>query len=318
MTSGAADIQRLVAVCRPLRYKTGVFAATLVVVPFSAQAQVALSVLHNFAAAVNGDQSVAPLLLDTTGPSGALRGAYGTAAGAGLHGDGTVFKLTPPDSGNVGWKDEVLWGFTSGTDGAAPESGLVAQTGRITMTTPLYGTATAGGSGNGTVFRLTGTALTTIWTFTGGSDGAFPGGLILSSGNDGALYVYSDFQSGTAGCGSVIELLPPKNGQSAWSETTIWTFTGSDGCQPSGLITDASGVLFGSTIEGGKSNYGTIFKLTPPANGQSAWTEQTIWSFSGGNDGYYAAGLIAGSDGVLYGTTSQGGGTARSQAQPSS
>ena len=179
--------------------------------------------------------------------------------------------------------------------------------------TTLYGTTTGYG---GTVFRLTGRTVTTLWTFTGGSDGSYPysGGVIV--GKDGALYgttQYGALDADIGGCGAVYRLTPPGADQTAWTETTLWEFTnGSDGCNPNGLIADASGALYGTAEYGGSMNCtygcGTVFKLIPPAEGQTAWTEQTLYNFLGGSDGGFPGGtLTAGRKGALYGTTTAGG-----------
>ena len=81
-----------------------------------------------------------------------------------------------------------------------------------------------------------------------------------------------------------------------------------DGVNPSGtLIFDASGNLHGVTLVGGASGGGTVFKLTPTANGP--WAETIVHQFGkGGVDGDNPnAGLIFGTSGDLFGTTGQGG-----------
>jgi uncharacterized repeat protein (TIGR03803 family) len=60
------------------------------------------------------------------------------------------------------------------------------------------------------------------------------------------------------------------------------------------LIADKEGTLYGTTHLGGIGDYGTVFKLTPPAKGQTVWTETVLYSFKGGSDGQEPeAGLIA-------------------------
>src|ERR1017187_3297435 len=82
---------------------------------------------------------------------------------------------------------------------------------------------------------------------------------------------------------------------------------GIDGENPyAGLIFDAAGNLYGTTSDGGTSNSGTLFELTPAAGG--TWTEKVLHSFSGGADGTHPyAGLIFDAAGNLYGTTDLGG-----------
>lgn len=98
-------------------------------------------------------------------------------------------------------------------------------------------------------------------------------------------------------------------------QTTIYTFKGkTDGGQPSsGLIADAAGNLYGTTIAGGsctltQKGCGTVFELSPSSSG--TWTETVLHTFAGGVDGWYAAtGLVFDSSGNLYGATSGGGGS---------
>ena len=77
-----------------------------------------------------------------------------------------------------------------------------------------------------------------------------------------------------------------------------------------GLIADEEGALYGTTGNGG-INFGTVFKLTPPANGQTTWTETVLYRFcsqpSCSDGGLPLAGLIFDKEGVLYGTTFGGG-----------
>jgi uncharacterized repeat protein (TIGR03803 family) len=84
----------------------------------------------------------------------------------------------------------------------------------------------------------------------------------------------------------------------------IYSFTGGlDGALPYGrLARDRIGNLYGTTLNGGTYDYGTVFQLTP--NG----TETVLHSFAGGVDGQYPyAGLVRDRQGHLYGTTISGG-----------
>jgi len=106
------------------------------------------------------------------------------------------------------------------------------------------------------------------------------------------------------GCGLALALLIPVGGAHAKSrETVLYSFTGeADGGNPfAGLIEDKSGNLYGTTVEGGADNDGTVFELA--ADG----TETALWSFTGADGSYPEGGLIMGKKGKLYGTTSSGG-----------
>jgi len=98
------------------------------------------------------------------------------------------------------------------------------------------------------------------------------------------------------------------------SEELIYTFKGgSDGANPGGaLVADAKGALYGTTLNGGSfPNYGTVFKLTPPASSGGQWTENVLYRFKGGVDGWQPNGsLIFDKQGALYGATGNGGGKA--------
>ena len=73
----------------------------------------------------------------------------------------------------------------------------------------------------------------------------------------------------------------------AQTETVLYSFGGypTDGAGPSsGLISDASGNLYGTTMAGGTSNYGcgTVFELVKTSTG---YTETVLYSFTCMPDG---------------------------------
>ncbi len=138
----------------------------------------------------------------------------------------------------------------------------------------------------------------------GGSNGADPQGNLIF---DGAGNLYgTTFYGGDKmcsygeGCGTVIELTP--NGDGKWSEKVLYNFGGGGYGPYAGLIFDAAGNLYGTTLEGGDYDGGTVFELSPDGNGK--WTEKVLHSFGSGNDGANpSAGLIFDAAGNLYGTT---------------
>jgi uncharacterized repeat protein (TIGR03803 family) len=183
----------------------------------------------------------------------------------------------------------------------------------------LYGTAYYGGNSNcirgcGTVFELT--EANGKWKQkvlhhfeNNGKDGYYPvASLIFDAA--GNLYGTTS-QGGAYQVGTIFELMPENDGK--WNEKILHSFvsTSADGWIPdAALAFDAAGNLFGTTNFGGAyQDYGTVFKLTPGANGH--WSEKVLHSFDfNGTDGYNPlAGLVLDSSGNLYGTTDTGGTT---------
>jgi hypothetical protein len=131
-----------------------------------------------------------------------------------------------------------------------------------------------------------------------------PGGPLLldSSGN---LYGTTAY-GGLLSEGVVYELVPDATGE--WALKSLHTFGQHlDGAAPNGgLIFDAAGSIYGTTSVGGTYSTGTVFQLIPQSNGH--WTEKLLHQFGNATDGQYpSGGVIFGTDGNLYGTTSYGG-----------
>jgi uncharacterized repeat protein (TIGR03803 family) len=103
-----------------------------------------------------------------------------------------------------------------------------------------------------------------------------------------------------------------------WKEKVLYSFQGgaNDGFVPAGgVVFDKQGNLYGATTGGGPascapigSECGTVFQLSPGANGK--WTETVIYRFQGegSQDGSVPnGGLIIDAAGNLYGVTAYGG-----------
>jgi uncharacterized repeat protein (TIGR03803 family) len=99
-----------------------------------------------------------------------------------------------------------------------------------------------------------------------------------------------------------------------WKETVLHDFGsfGTDGVKPpfGALFVDSSGNVYGTTDGGGKYRdqcpCGTVYKLTPGANGK--WKETILHSFKQGPGGAApSAGVVMDKTGNLYGVTGAGG-----------
>jgi uncharacterized repeat protein (TIGR03803 family) len=214
---------------------------------------------------------------------------YGTTGAGGTSDDGTVFKITPSGT------ETVLHAFAkTGSDGQTPYAGLIQGSDGN-----LYGTTYFGGAhAFGTVFKVTPSGTETVlYSFAGGSDGEHPYAGVIQ-GSDGNFYG-TTYQGGAGGFGTVFKLTP------SGTETVLYSFAGAsgDGAYPeAGVIQGSDGNLYGSTLQGGASGLGIVFKLT--TNG----TETILHAFAGASDGANpTANLVQGSDGNLYGSTSAGG-----------
>jgi uncharacterized repeat protein (TIGR03803 family) len=211
----------------------------------------------------------------------------------------------------------VLHNFTGGNDGAQPVAGLT-----IDQAGNFYGSASAGGAGYGTVFKLThkgsGWTFGPLYSFGGGNDGAGPVARMVL-GSNGTLYGSTASGGGGScskiyeysGCGMIFNLRPAaaacKTALCPWSETVLYRFAGErDGAYPIGeLAFDPSGNIYGTTFDYLQfGSEGTVFELTPSGGG---WIKGTVHSFSGSDGEYPTAGVIFDQNGYLYGTTYYGG-----------
>jgi uncharacterized repeat protein (TIGR03803 family) len=184
----------------------------------------------------------------------------------------------------------TLHHFSGASDGAFPYAGLTE--GRDH---DLYGTAVGGGSEfDGVIFRMPlGGSVTTIYNFSNSPAGALPyGGLILGTNGD---FYGTSAEGGNNGYGTTFSVTP-----NSVAVKYLYSFEDSyDGAEPvADLVQGSDGEFYGTALEGGSNDYGSVFKMT--ANG----TVTDLYGFTGGNDGGYPyAGVIQGSDGKLYGAT---------------
>jgi hypothetical protein len=214
----------------------------------------------------------------------------------------------------------TLYSFQGGSDGQAPFVSAMDSGGVLYGATSQGGTGSACHGGCGTVFSLNPPSSaggawtkTVLYSFSGGSDGQPTSGLLLRSGPGGQPVLYGATGSGGASnAGTVYSLTPPSISGGPWIKTVLYGFKGSpDGANPIGIAMDAAGVLFGTARSGGEGSAcaggcGALFSLIPATSPTGTWTEQVLYSFTGGNNGF-GPGAIAIDGGVLYGATTWGG-----------
>ena len=206
--------------------------------------------------------------------SGAL---YGTTQSGGLSNAGTIFRLVQ----NHGvWSEQILYSFL-GPEGSAPLAALI-----FDNAGNLYGTVRSGGISNdaicslgcGAVFELSPPVIpgdpwmeTTLYQFTGGKDGGSPYTGVLRD-SLGRLYGTASVGGmnnfmGTGDNGTVFRLSAPTVPGNAWTETLLHVFRGTtfaDGSFPAGDLILINGAgLFGTTLEGGAMNAGSVFNVVP-------------------------------------------------------
>jgi uncharacterized repeat protein (TIGR03803 family) len=276
-----------------------IFTLTLLVTSTNAQT---FTVLHSFDG-TDGSQVFPGLVQATNG------NFYGTTQAGGTSnvcsgGCGTVFKITATG------KLTTLYSFCSSsscTDGGAPFAGLVQATDGN-----FYGTTGGGGVNHGgTVFKISpGGKLTTLYAFcskSGCSDGNGPAAPLVQATN-GDLYGTTLFGGASnacsGGCGVVFKITL------TGTLTTLHSFDSTDGDAPRALVQATDGNFYGTATQGGANNAcsggcGTVFKITPAGKLPTLYN---FCSLSGCTDGEAPlAGLVQGTDGNFYGTTTQGG-----------
>ncbi|MBD5654155.1 MAG: hypothetical protein IAI50_03115, partial [Candidatus Eremiobacteraeota bacterium] len=282
------------------------------------------SVLYSFKSGKDGAYPLSGLIANNKGvlfgttSQGGNGSASNCPAGGGTGGCGTIFKLTP--SGKT-YKESLVHTFEGGVDGAYPDDALIADSkGALYTTTELGGgggCSVNGVLGCGSVVKLTpganGFQESIIHSFGNSPDGAFPYDTLALDATTGALYgtTINGGANTCSGytCGTIFRLTPSG---SAYSETVLHSFGGTDGALPvAGLVIDG-GLLYGATIYGGNQSCsfsnipgcGALFSINPTGAGF-----KVVHDFQGSPSdgaGVYATPLL-GANGKLYGTTFVGG-----------
>jgi uncharacterized repeat protein (TIGR03803 family) len=154
---------------------------------------------------------------------------------------------------------------------------------------------------------------TMLFNFTGGAYGGDANALVRdASGN-----FYSTFGAGGVtnkacdgfSCGLIVKVSP--NASGVYTETILHTYTGdTSGWDPTGLVQDAHGNLYGSTDTGGtiasscRFGCGVIFELKPLSAG--GWAYTVLYSFADAGDGLHPVVTLIDSAGNLYGYANGG------------
>jgi uncharacterized repeat protein (TIGR03803 family) len=262
-----------------VRPSAALLAFSLVLFAISASAQT-YNQIYSFGALPDGSFPAGHMAFDSAG------NLYGATVYGGAYSYGTIFELSPPASGSGSWTETTLYTFTGKSDGGDPYAGVT-----IDGRGNLYGAAYVGGStcGCGTVFKMKPpTTQGGSWSFLalhqfagGTTDGYGPLSPVTldKAGNVyGTTYAGGTFDSTASFSGTAYKVSPSG---SAWTESLIWSFGGpGDGSYTySWLVFDSVGNIYGTTAFGGAGGQGTVFELSPPASGNTNWSESLLYSF---------------------------------------
>ncbi len=261
------------------------------------------AMLHSFSA-TGADGCYPNSILEST--NGIL---YGTTELGGSNNLGTVFAINKNGSGYT-----VLQNFAgvNNGDGSSPISLIEASDGA------LYGTTSSGGTSyvnifgasisSGTVFKLNknGSGYSVLSYFSPVNDGISP--TAVTEASDGVLY--GTTESGVSSSNSMGMAFKLDKDGNNFAVLASFTNNNPAGYYPWGrLVEGKDGALYGTTLGDFSSSnlVGTVFKLTKDGNGFAAIERFAGSAFSDGSHPW--SGLVEGSDGVLYGTTTYGGNT---------
>lgn len=165
----------------------------------------------------------------------------------------------------------------------------------------IYFGSSAGGEGTGAIARLTpSNQLSTIYSLKGdGTQGvSIFGALVQGPGSDDSLYGTAYF-GGEEGLGTLFRVALDG------TFTVLHNFGGGrpNAALPyTGVVVGPDNYLYGTTLNGGARNKGTVWRIATDGTDYSV-----IHEFNGSDGENPEGALIVGSDGLLYGTTLVGG-----------
>jgi uncharacterized repeat protein (TIGR03803 family) len=300
------------------------------------------AVLYRFCSAskcIDGSRpNYSPVIFDSAGS------LYGTAFDGGANGSGVVFKLSPGGKSWTETVLYSFCSALDCADGRYPTNGLIADpagnlygagdngafelrsSGGEWMEQAIYGysdlsngsaglTMDADGNIFGVIYLDTGTKqVAKIFKLTPDGIGGWTPTVLHKFGGaavngtlvvDGAGNLYGTTGSSSRNDGTVYKLSSGQHGK--WVKKALHTFQGgADGDNPwAGVVLDAAGNIYGTTLYGGKYGYGVVFELSPARHGR--YLEKILWNFNLTDGAAPVASLILDDAGNLYGTTTGGG-----------
>jgi len=254
------------------------------------------TILHSFSNnGTDGYKPQAGLVLDSEG------NLYGTTYYGGTNNTGAIYEL-PIAGGETILADCPVYGANGSL---YPNSAII-----FDASGNLYGTTAVGGlvetnyggtdfkasrlpNGSFAIKRISGDL------FGGEDEASTPAGLIFDSAGN----LWGAALSGTLRVsGAVYEL---ERNAGAWERFDRYDFPGTETTPPNpnpGLIFDAAGNLYGTTMTGGAGHKGTVYELTA-----QHYTFSSLFTFNGFDGDEPNAGVILDNSGNLYGSTTAGG-----------
>ncbi len=252
-----------------------------------------LTPLYVFQGGMDGANPEARMVLAT---SGVLFGttAYGGGNRCNNTTCGTAFSLRPSaaacKTALCGWDETVLYRFLGSPYAGVPTGGPLV----FDQAGNLYGVAGYGSTGYGTIYELTSSGGTWSEVDLAEADNSSSG---VVFDNAGSLYGTNEGQ----GYGGIFQLVHSGSGWN-WNQLYSIINVPEDGALTyGGVILDGAGNIYGSTVEAGPGNGGTVFELSA-----ASWNFEVLYGFNDGTGPEES--LTMDSAGNLYGTT-WGGGT---------